>query len=183
MKIQFFGNNTFGAFGKTARVVFNPADNFAGKEIDFTTNSNGIIPSGVETKKSLFLPGEYEISNVLVKSIVQKIGDNILFKVVMEDLSIVHCGEMESIPDKTFLEELGEDIDVLLICISEKFPAKKVKEFLETIEPRVAFIGGDSSKFSELNGMIKINMSEENPVSVSRSTLSEDKSEYFILNV
>jgi L-ascorbate metabolism protein UlaG (beta-lactamase superfamily) len=183
MKIQFFGNNTFGAFGKNARVVFDPADNFSGKNIDFTTNSNGQLPKNIEAKKLLNMPGEYEISNVLVKSIAQKVGKNILFKVTMDDLSIVHCGEMVEMPVKSLLEELGEDIDVLIISISDKFPAKKVKEFLETIEPRVAFIGGDFSKISELNRMIQINMVEENPISISRSTLSEDKSEYYVLAV
>lgn len=181
MKIQFFGNNTFGAFGKNARVVFDPTDNFAEKKLDFTTNSNGILPKNIETKKSLNLPGEYEISDVLVKSLAQKTSSNVLFKIIMDELSIVHCGEMEETPTKDLLEELGENIDVLIVNISEKFPAKKIKDFIETIEPRVAFIGGDSAKFAELNGLMAITMPDENPVSITRSNLSEDKSEYYIL--
>ncbi len=183
MKIQFFGNNTFGAFGKNARIVFDPEDNFAEKNVDFTTNSNGQLSKGVEAKKMLNMPGEYEISNVLVKSIVQKNEKNVIFKIVMDELSVVHCGGMIETPGKDLFEELGEDVDILMINISEKFPAKKVKEFLETVEPRAAFIGGDASKFAELNGMMAITMAEDNPITVSRSTLSEDKSEYFILTV
>ena len=183
MKIQFFGNTTFSATGKNARIAFNPEDNFAEKNLDFTMNSDGRTPSGVEAKKFLTLPGEYEISDVLVKSMAQKDGKNVLFKVVMDDLSLIYCGEMEEKPAKEVLEELGEDIDILIVNISEKFPAKKVKDFLETIEPRVAFIGGDSTKFAELNGLMAITMSEENPVNISRSNLSEDKSEYYILPV
>jgi hypothetical protein len=131
----------------------------------------------------LNMPGEYEISNVLVKSIAQKNRENIIFKLVMDDLSIVHCGSLSDTPDKTLFEELGEDVDILIVNISEKFSAKKVKDLLETIEPRVAFIGGDSSKFAELNGIMAITMSEENPLTVLRSTLSEEKSEYYILNI
>jgi L-ascorbate metabolism protein UlaG (beta-lactamase superfamily) len=153
MKIQYFGHNTFGAFGKNARVVFDPTDNFAEKNLDFTTNSNGEFAKGVKAKKMLNMPGEYEISNVLVKSIAQKNRENIIFKLVMDDLSIVHCGSLSDTPDKTLFEELGEDVDILIVNISEKFSAKKVKDLLETIEPRVAFIGGDSSKFAELNGI------------------------------
>ena len=181
MKIQFFGNNTFLAFNKKARVAFDPPENFAEKNLDFTTNSNGVMPAGVEAKKHLTLPGEYEISNVLVKSVAQKNRENTIFKVVMDEMSIVHCGNMAEAPAKELLEELGEDIDILIINISEKFPAKKVKDLLETIEPRVAFIGGDSSKFAELNGIMAITMGEENPISISRSSLSEDKSEFYIL--
>ena len=183
MKIQFFGNNAFGAFGKTARVVFNPADNFAEKNIDFITNSNGQSPQGVEAKKMLTLPGEYEISNVLVKSVFQKKENNMIFKIVMDDLAIVHCGEITEIPDKSLFEDLGEDIDILIVSVSEKFSVKKVKEFLETIEPRIAFISGDKSLFPELKEKILVNISEENPISISRATLSEDKSEYYILTV
>ena len=47
MKIQFFGNNTFGAFGKNARVIFDPTDNLLEKNLDFTTNSNGNDPKGI----------------------------------------------------------------------------------------------------------------------------------------
>jgi hypothetical protein len=181
MKIQFFGGTTFGAFGKKARIVFDPTDNFAEKNLDFTTSSNGRTPQGIDAKKTLSLPGEFEISNVLVKSLAQKNRENTIFKVIMEELSIVNCGNLVDTPDKQLFEELGEDIDILIINISEKFPAKKVKDLLETIEPRVAFIGGDSTKFAELNGIMAITMGEENPISISRSTLSEDKSEYYIL--
>lgn len=183
MKIQFFGNNTFGAFGKEARVIFNPADNFAEKKIDFTANSNGIAPKGVEAKKLLTLPGEYEISNVLVKSIAQKNDNNVIFKIVMDDLSVIYCGEMTEMPNKDLFEKLGEDIDVLIVNISEKFPAKKIKDLLETIDPRVSFTGGDASKFAELNEIIAINMSEENPIAISRASFSEEKSEHYILTV
>lgn len=183
MKIQFFGNNTFGAFSKNEKVIFDPSTDLVEKDVDFTTNSNGIIPSKVKAKKMLNLPGEYEISNILVKSLAQKEGKNVLFKVVMDELSIVHCGEMTDTPDKKLFEELGEDIDILIVNISDKFTAKKIKDFLETVEPRVAFIGGDSSKFAELSGIIEITMSEDNPVSISRSSLSEDKSAYYILSV
>ncbi len=183
MKIQFFGGTTFGAFGKNARVVFDPPANFAEKNLDFVTNSSGEEVMGIDAKKVLTMPGEYEISDVLVKSLAQKSRENILFKVVLDDLSIVHCGEMINLPDKEVFENLGEDIDVLIVNISEKFPAKKVKELIETLDPRVAFIGGDSTKFAELNSIMPITMSEENPLTISRSNLSEDKSEYYILSV
>jgi len=181
MKIQFFGNNTFSAFNKKVRIAFDPADNFAEKNLDFIMNSNGKSPKEIDAKKLLTLPGEYEISDILVKSMAQKTGNNVIFKVIMEELSIVYCGEMEEKPTKDLLEELGEDIDILIVNISDKFPAKNVKDFLETIEPRAAFIGGDSTKFAELNGLMAITMSEENPISITRSNLSEDKSEYYIL--
>ena len=183
MKIQFFGNNTFAAMGKDARIAFDPADNFAEKNLDFTMNSDRKSPKGIEAKKSLTLPGEYEISNVLVKSISQQKDNNVIFKVVMDGLVIVSCGNMEQTPNKEVFEELGEDIDILIINISEKFPAKKVKDLLETIEPRIAFIGGDATKFSEINGMINVTMPEEKIMKISRSTFSDEKSEYYILPV
>ncbi len=182
MKIQFFGGTTFGAFGKKVRIVFNPTENFAEKNLDFVTNSNGQNPQNIDAKKVLTLPGEYEISGVLVKSLSQKTKGNIIFKVIFDDLSIVHCGDLDDTPDKKIFEDLGEDIDILIVNISDKFSAKKVKDLLETIDPRVAFIGGDATKFAELNNLMAITMSEENPITISRSSLSEDKSEYYILS-
>jgi L-ascorbate metabolism protein UlaG (beta-lactamase superfamily) len=180
MKIQFFGGTTFGVFGKSARILFDPTAKNTEKNIDFITFSNGEAIKGIESKKALTLPGEFEISNVLIRGVASR-PENTVYKVVIEDLVIAHFGNLAETPVGKFFEILGENVDIALISVSEKFPVKKIKEILEDVDPRMVIFGGDPLFFPQITAELGAQTAEENPFNVSRSQLSEEKTDYFFL--
>ncbi len=180
MKIQFFGGNTFQVEGKDAKIVFDPIEKYSGS-VDFATNSGKADFSGVkESKKRLMLPGEYEISGVLVMGYFST-NENVVYKVILDDISLVHFGELTEMPDTKFFDELGENIDVIFVSLHEGFDEKSAKELIETLEPRMAFLAGDSSFFPKMVESVGAKTAEENPMKISRSQLSDEKTEILIL--
>lgn len=182
MKIQFYGQNCFSLSGKEASCVFDPLEDF-NKSVDFATDSGkNASSSNLKAKKILNLPGEFEISGVLVKGFFSDNQKNVIYKIIMDQVCLAHFGNMVDIPDTKFFENIGENIDVAFINLSENFDAKKAKELLEKIEPRMVFLGGDVSFFPKIVETCNAKTAETNPVSVSKSNLSDDKTEIFILN-
>ena len=180
MKIQFFGGNTFYVEGKEAKVVFDPGEDYSGS-VDFATNSGSADFSGVqESKKRLMLPGEYEISGVLVMGYFST-SENVVYKVVMDDISLVHFGLLTEMPSAKFFDKLGENIDVIFVSLQEGFNEKLVKDLIETLEPRMAFLAGDRSFFPKMVESVGAKTVEENPMKISRSQLSDEKTEVLIL--
>ncbi len=180
MKIQFFGGTTFGVYGKDVRMMFDPNATDAPKDLDFVTFANGQTLEGIDAKKALTLPGEFEISNVLIRGIASRL-ENTVYKVVMEDMAIAHFGSLAETPNSKFFETLGENVDIALINISETFPLKKIKEVLEDVDPRMVIFGGNPQFFPQITEEFGAQTAESNPFSVSRSQLSEDKTDYLFL--
>jgi len=181
MKIQFFGGNTFQVSGKEAKMVFDPGENTKIKEVDFITNSGrGDSTSIKEFKKELTLPGEFEISEVLIMGYYSS-EENIVYKVVLEDISFVHFGNLKEVPKTKFFDKLGEHVDVIFVCLDEEFNEKKAKELIETIEPRMAILGGNVSLFPSMVEIAGAKNLEDNPMKLSKSQLSDDKTEIIIL--
>jgi len=92
------------------------------------------------------LPGEYDIKGVLVEGIQsnhddqggKKLGNNIIFRIEMEDISIVHLGDLGDVLNTKQLEKLN-GTDILLIPVGGKYTldAKKAVEVIGQIEPRI----------------------------------------------
>jgi len=183
MKIQFYGENCFEITGKDAKVVFDPNEKFPGKNSDFATNSGafGENCKKIETKKILDLPGEFEISNVLVRGFYSR-PDNVVYKVAIDGISCAHFGSLEVKPNTEFFEKLGENVDILMVNLNEKFSVKEAKDLMETFEPRYTIIGGDQSLFPK---MVEAGAKviQENSLTISQTNLNEDKSEIIILSV
>lgn len=180
MKIQFFGETSFLVQGEKAKMAFDPLPNFAEKELDFATSCCDANLEKIDAKKHLTIPGEYEISEVLVRSFREN-EDNIVFKISLDNLSIVHFGQLKSVPDTKFFEPLGENIDIALINLSENFKPEDAKKLVEILEPRMTIFGGDPQFFPKITELTGAHTAEENPISVTRSSLSDEKTEFFIL--
>ena len=183
MKIQFLGQNGFVLTGKDATVVCDPDEKASVKNADFVTNSGTFTENckKLEAKKTLNLPGEYEISNILVRGFYSR-PENVVFKIVMDGVAIVHLGSLEIKPSTEFFAKLGENVDVVLVTLNDKFGVKEAKELLETFDPRYMIIGGDQSLFPK---MVEAGarIAEENTLVISQATLNEEKSEALILPV
>lgn len=90
--------------------------------------------------------GEYDKKNILVEGIdsyhddVQgtKLGRNLIFRLEVDDISIVHLGDLGQALDSAQLEKLA-GIDILLIPVGGKYTldAKKAVEVIAQIEPRI----------------------------------------------
>lgn len=180
MKIQFFGQKTFSVHGKTQSLVFEPTAN-TDLDVDVALFSDTESHTYEKAKKTLSLSGEFEISEILLRGFRTENGKNTVFKAFLEETSIVHFGALTEIPMSKTLEQLGENIDVAFICVSEKFSGKKVKELIEKTEPRLVVIGGDAQFFGELNGIMNVQTAETNPLEVLKSKLPDENTDIRIL--
>ena len=181
MKVTHQGQNGFLVEDKKVSVVCNPADDFA-KAVEFTTLSN---PEGgeanFETKKVLHLPGEFEISKILVKGIFSDQRKNVVFKIVSDDIAVANLGSIEEIPDSSWFENLGENVSLVMLTVSEKMDAKKAKDLIEKIDPRYALITGDQNQFPKLKEM-GAQIPEENSVTVNKTSLAEDRTDILLFS-
>ena len=183
MKIQFFGENCFGLTSKEVKIVLDPNNGCTLKTADFVTNSGKFETEAkkISAKKVLSLGGEFEISGVLVRGFASEPG-NIVYKIVVEGITCAHFGTLTQIPTPEFFAKIGENIDVAILNLSEKFGVKEVKEIIETVEPRWTIIGGSQTLFPKMIGE-GAKLMQENNLSLSTAGLSEEKTEILILSV
>lgn len=181
MKIQFFGNSSFLVEGKSAKVAFDPANKKLEK-VDITTSSTGEEIS-LEAKKLLTLPGEYEISGVLVRGFYTHGNTNTVFKIALDDIVIAHFGNLPGIPKADFFDRLGENVDIALLTLRDDFDAKSAKDFLEKVDPRMVIFGGSSAVYPRIVELFNAKILPEAEMSVSRSSLPSETTEFVILSV
>ncbi len=181
MEIQYNGEQSFLLKGKTAKCIFNPTENST-ENVDFALFSAEELKSKIKTKRNLYLPGEFEISGALIQGFYTDDNENIVYKVVLDDIAIISFGGIKSIPEGDFFQNLGDTVDIALVNLSSDFDEKKAKELLEKIEPRMAILGGDVSYFPKMVENIGAKNIEDNPIKISKSSLSNEKTEVVILS-
>jgi len=92
------------------------------------------------------MAGEYDVKGVLVEGIEsyhddkkgEERGKNIIYRIEMEDISIVHLGDLGHSLDNSQLAKL-EATDILMIPVGGKYTldAKKAVEVISQLEPRI----------------------------------------------
>jgi len=90
--------------------------------------------------------GEYDVKGVLIEGIDSfhdekngaERGHNIIFRITVDDVSIVHLGDLGHILDTKQLEHLS-GADILLVPVGGKYTldTKKAVEVVSQIEPRI----------------------------------------------
>ena len=90
--------------------------------------------------------GEYEIKGVFIEGVESahdekngaERGENIIYRIEMEDISITHLGDLGHVLDTKQLEKL-EGTDILIIPVGGKYTinAAKAVEVISQIEPRI----------------------------------------------
>lgn len=181
MKIQFLGGAGFTLSNSKNKVVFNTTEGLDEKT-DIAAFAEPATTDSTSAKKTFNLPGEFEVSGILAHGLYSDDRNNIVFKVVIEEMGIVHFGNLKEVPNTAFFEKLGENVDVIILTLSEDFDAKKAKTLIDTIDPRMAILGGDPSQFPKMVETAGAKTAEENPMEVKRSALSDDKTEVIIMN-
>ncbi|PIY71151.1 lactamase [Candidatus Roizmanbacteria bacterium CG_4_10_14_0_8_um_filter_35_28] len=161
MEIKYLGHSSFLIKTKTAKVVTDPYDpevvgmRFPKTEADIITIShhhhdhdNASVVAKPQTGEQLMidLPGEFERLGVRIfgylsyhdKTKGSERGEDILYKIEAEGVTLLHCGDLGYVPEDSFLDSLG-DIDILFVptggfyTIDESEAAELVKK----IEPAI----------------------------------------------
>jgi len=161
MKIQFTGNANFEISDKKISVKFD--------EKSVSVN-----------ERKFELPGEFEVAGVLGSGIFSD-GKNVVRKIILDEIAFVHFGNLEAVPDANFFEKLGENVDVIFVVLGENFDEKKAKELIEKIDPRMAILGGDPRFFPKITESTGAKTVEETSLKITRTSLSDDKTEILIL--
>ena len=161
MEIKYLGHSSFLIKTKTTKVVTDPFDpemvglKFPKTEADIITVShqhsdhnqvknvsgvNGVSPLVVD------MPGEFEKMGVRVfgfqsfhdKTKGTERGENILYKIEAEGISVLHCGDLGVIPEESFLETIG-DVDILMIPVGGFYTidSDEAVQLVKKIEPDI----------------------------------------------
>jgi L-ascorbate metabolism protein UlaG (beta-lactamase superfamily) len=161
MEIKYLGHSSFLIKTKTAKIVTDPFDadlvglKFPKTEADIVTVShphkdhnqiknisevNGVAPLIIS------MPGEFEKMSVRIfgfQSFHDKVqgakqGENILYKIETEKISILHCGDLGVVPEESFLESIGE-VDILMVPVGGFYTidSDEAVQLVKKIEPAI----------------------------------------------
>ena len=157
MKIQYFGHSCFYIKNKEASVLMDPFSSLLvglkmpKVETDMITVSHqhedhNFIAAATNNPVIFDFPGEYEVKGVKVFGYQSfhdqeqggKRGENIIFKVIINNVVLTHLGDLGHIPPENVLSEL-EDTDVLLVPIGGTYTinASEAKQLVELIKPSI----------------------------------------------
>ncbi len=145
------------------------------------------------------MAGEYDVKNVLVEGIEsyhddkkgEERGKNIIYRIEMEDISIVHLGDLGHSLDNSQLEKL-EATDILMIPVGGKYTldAKKAVEVVSQLEPRIIIpmhykIPGLKIDIEEVDEFVKelgLKPTKEEKLKISKKDLPVEDTELVILD-
>ncbi len=157
MQIKYIGHASFFIKTKTARVVTDPFDpkmvglKFPKTEADIVTISHQHQDHnflGQISGEPLVVdwPGEFEKSGVRVfgyktyhdKEQGVKRGENILYKIEAEDISLLHCGDLGMVLSEETVDEIGE-VDIIFIPVGGFYTidASDAQEVVKRVEPSI----------------------------------------------
>ncbi|MGE5425682.1 MAG: MBL fold metallo-hydrolase [Bacillota bacterium] len=145
-------------------------------------------------------PGEYDVKNVLVEGVAsfhdasegKERGNNIIFRLEIDDISIVHLGDFgQTSLDSAQLEKLA-GTDILLIPVGGKYTidAKKAVEIIAQIEPRIVIpmhYKTEDLKLDDLDGVDKfikeigLTPTYEEKLKISKKDLPSEDMELVIM--
>ena len=157
MEIMWLGNGYFRLRSREGTVVTDPtprktSSGSSRTTADVVTISHGpASPNDVSglggQPKVLTGPGEYEVKGINVIGIRtyrddekgKKRGKNTAYLVEMDDLVVCHLGDLGHILTTDQVDEIGENVDVLLIPVGggSTLDAAQAVEVISLLEPRV----------------------------------------------
>lgn len=156
MEIKYLGHASFFIKTKTARIVTDPFDpamvglKFPSVDADIVTVSHHHqdhnFTKPFVSSLIIDLPGEFEKQGVRLtgyqsyhdKKKGAERGENILYKIEAEGISLLHCGDLGVVPEEGFLEVIGE-VDVLFVPVGGFYTIDFVEaaELVKKIEPSI----------------------------------------------
>ncbi|MFA6306447.1 MAG: MBL fold metallo-hydrolase [Patescibacteria group bacterium] len=144
--------------------------------------------------------GEYEIKGVFVEGVESahdekngsERGENIIYRIEIEDISITHLGDLGHVLETKQLEKL-EGTDILLIPVGGKYTinAAKAVEVISQIEPRIVIpmhykVPGLKVDIDGVEKFIKelgIKPRNEEKLKISKKDLPQEDMELVVLSM
>jgi L-ascorbate metabolism protein UlaG (beta-lactamase superfamily) len=144
--------------------------------------------------------GEYDVKGVLIEGIDSfhdekngaERGRNIIYRITIDDVSIVHLGDLGHILDSKQLEHLA-GADILLVPVGGKYTldGKKAVEVVSQIEPRIVIpmhykTEGVKLEIDGVEKFIKelgLKPRTEDKLKISKKELPAEEMELVILNI
>ena len=212
MIITYIGHSCFKIQDKTTpdgiTVVTDPFDKKTGLkppafEANIVTVSHGHddhsnVKSLRGEPKVFDTAGEYEVNNVAIQGVASyhddkegaERGNNIIYRIEMDDISIVHLGDLGHTLDNKQLEALV-GTDILMIPVGGKYTidAKKAVEIVSQIEPRIVIpmhykVKGSTVDVDSVDKFIKemgIKPTEEDKLKITKKELPQEDMELVVL--
>lgn len=166
MHIQYFGHSCFKITtknnGQDINIGIDPFDKQAGLKVPhfsadillithdhFNHNNIQAIKGTGEAKQPFLIngPGEYEIKGVFIHGTTSahdnqqghERGDNTIFFIQTEDLSLAHLGDLGQTQLTDIQLEIIEGVDILIIPVGGTYTidAKQATSIISQIEPRI----------------------------------------------
>lgn len=216
MIIQYFGQSCFKITGKDTAgnnvdVVTDPFAKDYGLKVpslaaDIVTvshqhadHNNTAAIKG--SPYSIDIPGEYDIKDVFIHGIGsyhddkqgKERGNNIMFRMQIDDISIVHLGDIGHTLTSTQLELL-EGTDIVLVPVGGNgytVNAEKAVEIVNQLEPRMVIpmhydLPGLNVDLDSVDNFIKkigVTPTEEDKLKIMRKDLPTEDMEVVVLSV
>lgn len=158
MDIKYFGHASFFLKGKTGSVVTDPYEpEMVGLKFPKDATSSIVTVSHEHEDHNrrelvagdpliINIAGEYEKDKIKVtgwqvfhdKESGAKRGKNILYKIIMDEISILHCGDLGHTLSDELVDEIGP-VDVLLIPVGGIFTigAEDAAKVVHEVEPSI----------------------------------------------
>lgn len=177
MEIKYLGHSSFRIKGKTGAVVIDPYDSaMLGVKFPKDISANAVLVTHDhkdhnkvdqvgESPVVISGPGEYEVSGIKIfgyptfhdKKQGAERGKNTIYVIKVDDIHILHVGDLGHKLTDEQLEEVG-DIDILLTPVGGHYTidAKEAVELVSQVEPKIVIpmhFKTKESKVSELQGV------------------------------
>ena len=194
MQIKYHGNSCFTIKEGDFSLVADPFEGVSFEKANAMTQSqtsSSFKSPSPETKRFNW-PGEYETAGVYLMGIAsfhntkesEKQEENTIFKIECNGMRLCHLGRLGTKPTPEQLEQIG-DVDVLFVPVGEDgtIDAKKAKEVIEQIEPRlmIPMLYTEEALAAFLKEMGAVSAERLDVISVKRSELPEEMSKVVVL--
>lgn len=156
MTIKYLGHASFLIKTKDAKAITDPYDSSIGlkfpkEDADIVTVSHEHEDHNASASVSgqpliIDLPGEYEKKGIVVqgfntyhdKAHGAERGENILFRIEAEGISMLHCGDLGLVPEDSFLDTIG-NVDILMVPVGGHYTitADEAIELAKKLEPAI----------------------------------------------
>lgn len=213
MDITYIGHSCFKIKGKEMTVVIDPYDPKIGYKMpklecdllltshDHHDHNNISAVSGY--KLLINSPGEYEVNGVFVYAIPSfhddkegsDRGQNLIFLIEVDGISILHLGDLGHDLSKETLEKIS-DVDVMMIPVGGKYTidAEEAAEVISEIEPSYVlpmhYKTADLTGIPDIEGVdefldemgVENNVKKDDRLKISSKSDVPDETQIVILN-
>ena len=211
INITWFGHAMWKVATEKVSIIFDPFNDI-GYPMPKNLTSNIVISShehGDHSNFKLLIPpfkkisqiGTYHIDDIRIKLIEashgqfngKKFGDTFLSLLTLENMTILHCGDLGSIPSDVIINEI-EDIDILFVPIGGHYTldAQSAKQFIELVKPKIVFPMHYKTEVSKIDGIEGIEpflelfpeteKIDSNTTTINKKSFKPKKPRYIILN-